>query len=161
LEHQGNKSDAVLSQDEAAQRDATLVSSTAPKKLGVLVVDDEHLIRILVQLGLERSGFDVWVASTGPEAIDLYTAHRKSIAVVLLDVQMQDLDGPQTLDALQKVDPAVPVCFMSADTGKYQRDELLQRGAACVIPKPFRVHELSNVLRLVANGLTVDFPTIG
>src|SRR5215831_19005930 len=70
-------------------------------KLGVLVADDDHLVRVLVQLGLERDGVDVWLASSGKEAIQLYRTHRESIAVVLLDVHMPGLDGPATLDALR------------------------------------------------------------
>jgi hypothetical protein len=33
------------------------------EKLGILVVDDEHLVRVMVQVGLERTGIDVWLAS--------------------------------------------------------------------------------------------------
>ena len=68
---------------------------------GVLVVDDEHLVRALLQLGLERDGFEVWSASNGREAIDLYREHRERIAAVLLDVRMPGLDGPATLGALR------------------------------------------------------------
>jgi len=127
-----------------------------PDKLGVLVADDEHIVRITVRLGLERIGFDVWLASDGREAIDLYREHRKDIALVLLDVRMPDLDGPQTLDALRELDPEVLVCFMTGDTAPYEPEELTQRGAAFVIAKPFHLDELTNILRLVADGVPVD-----
>jgi CheY-like chemotaxis protein len=119
---------------------------------GVLVVDDEHLVRIMVQLGLERNGFNVWLAPDGREAIDLYRQHKDSIAVVLLDVCMPGLDGPQTLDALRNLNPEARACFMSGDTGDDEPEELRQRGAA-VIVKAFLLEELANVLRLVARGL--------
>jgi CheY-like chemotaxis protein len=119
----------------------------------VLVVDDEHLVRIMVQLGLERNGFDVWLASGGREAIGLYRKHRDSIAVVLLDVRMPGLDGPQTLDALRELNPGVRACFMSGDTGAYELDGLRERGAVCVIAKPFHLEDLANVLRLVTQGV--------
>lgn len=125
-------------------------------KLGVLVVDDEHLVRIMVQLGLERNGFDVWLAPNGREAIDLYRAHKEDIDVVLLDVCMPGLDGPATLDALRKRNPEVRACFMSGETGSYQLDELVQRGAAHVIAKPFLLGDLANILRLVAHGVASD-----
>jgi hypothetical protein len=51
---------------------------------GVLVVDDDHLVRLMVQLGLERNGFAVWLASNGVEAIEIYRTHRERIAVILL-----------------------------------------------------------------------------
>ena len=76
---------------------------------GVLVVDDDHLVRVLAQMGLERDGFEVWLAANGREAIDLYRTHRKDISVVLLDVCMPDLDGPHTLDALRTLRSGGPL----------------------------------------------------
>ena len=122
-------------------------------RCGVLVVDDEHLVRIVVQLGLERKGFEVWTASDGREAIELYREHQDSIAVVLLDVRMPGLDRPQTLEAMRELNPDVRACFMSADTGDYEPGGLRQRGAACVIAKPFLLEDLANVLRQVTQGL--------
>lgn len=121
-------------------------------KPGVLVVDDEHLIRVMVQLGLERSGFEVLLASNGREAIDLFRAHRKQIAVVLLDVRMPGVDGVQTLNGLRELDGEIPACFMSGDTGAYEPDELLKHGAAHVIAKPFRLDELARILQQMVRG---------
>ena len=126
-------------------------------KPGVLVVDDEHMVRIMVQLGLERNGFEVLLASNGREAIELFQTHRQAIAVVLLDVRMPDFDGVQTLDSLRELDREVPACFMSDDTGTYEPDELLQRGASYVIAKPFQLDELANVLGLLASRAPSDF----
>ncbi len=122
-------------------------------KPGVLVVDDEHFVRSMVQLGLERNGFHVWLASGGRDAIDLYRKHRENIAVVLLDVRMPGLDGPETLEALRELNSEVRACFMSADTGAYGPEGLQERGAACVITKPFQLEDLASVLRLVVQGL--------
>jgi len=125
-------------------------------KPGVLVVDDEHLVRIMVQLGLERNGFDVWLAPNGREAVDLYRAHREEIAVVLLDVRMPGLDGPRTLDALRELNPEVLACFMSGDTGDYNPEELRHHGAAHIIAKPFLLDDLANILRLLAHGVSAE-----
>ncbi len=128
-------------------------------KPGVLVVDDEHMVGIMVQLGLQRNGFDVWLARDGREAIDLYRRHTEEIAVVLLDVRMPGLDGLQTLEVLREWNPKVLACFMSGDTGPYKQEELLQRGAAHVIAKPFHLDNLANILRLLLQGVPADlFP---
>jgi CheY-like chemotaxis protein len=137
----------------AAASQATEGEAQPRDKPGVLVVDDEHLVRSMVQLGLERNGFHVWLASGGREAIGLYRNHRDRIAVVLLDVRMPGLDGPQTLDALRELNPGVRACFMSGDTAAYEPEELRQRGAACVIAKPFHLEDLANVLRLLTQGV--------
>jgi DNA-binding NarL/FixJ family response regulator len=66
---------------------------------------------------------------------------------------MPGLDGPQTLEALRELNPEVLVCFMSGDASAYEPEGLRQRGAACVIAKPFRLEDLANVLRLVTQGV--------
>jgi CheY-like chemotaxis protein len=131
-------------------------TSPSPDRPGVLVVDDEHLVRIIVQLGLERDGFDVLLASSGREAIQLYRAHRERIAVVLLDVRMPGLDGPATFDALRELNPEILVCFMSGYTGADALEALRQRGAAAVIAKPFHLDDLACILRLLAESVPAD-----
>jgi CheY-like chemotaxis protein len=132
------------------------------EKPGVLVVDDAHMVRIMVQLGLERNGFGVWLASNGKQAIRLYRKHRDHIDVVLLDVGMPGLDGPGILDALLQMNPKIRVCFMSGDMAAYQLEELRQHGAAHVIAKPFRLDHLANILRALVKGVPADlFPSGG
>lgn len=150
--------DSSGGESQAAVADPTAHCRNKP---GVLVVDDEYLVRIMVQLGLERNGFEVWPASNGREAVALYRAYRNEIAIVLLDVRMPGLDGPQTLDALRELNPKVLACFMSGDTGAYEPEELVQRGAAQVIAKPFHLDELASILRLLAFGVPVDLRPFG
>src|SRR5271167_4932203 len=117
-----------LSHPPDAKSQATAAEPTVRQpsaKPIVLVVDDEHMVRIMVQLGLERNGFDVWLARNGREAIDLYRRHAEAIAVVLLDFRMPGLDGPQTLEALRELNPEVLACFMSGEIGLYEPEELL------------------------------------
>jgi len=143
--------------DEKSQAAAAEPTVRQPcEKPGVLVVDDEHMVRIMVQLGLERNGFEVWLARSGREAIDLYRRHAEEIAVVLLDVQMPGLDGLKTLEVLHELNPEVRACFMSGDTVACKPEELLERGAAYVIAKPFHLHDLANILRLMAHRASAD-----
>lgn len=127
-----------------------------PGKIGVLVVDDDKLVRIMIKLGLERNGFEVWLATDGREAIELYRDQREQIAVALLDVRMPGLDGPATLDALRALNPDLPSCFMSGDLGSYEPEELLQRGAAHIIAKPFQLDHLVDILRLLVRDVPAD-----
>ncbi len=128
---------------------------------GVLVVDDDPMVRLVVQLSLEGDGFRVWSASNGWEALDLYQTHRDRIGVVLLDVRMPDPDGPATLDALRKLNHEVVACFMTGDMGAYEPEELRRRGAAHVIAKPFSLDELADVLRHLTHGVAADLLSAG
>jgi CheY-like chemotaxis protein len=119
----------------------------AAQACGVLVVDDQAGIRELLALSLRRDRFAVWVAAGGREALDVYREHRDAIDVVLLDVNMPAFDGPQTLRALQQLDPHVRCCFMSGDLGGYTEGGLLGLGAAAVLRKPFRLADVARTLR--------------
>src|SRR5262245_34859637 len=84
---------------------------------GALVIDDDPMLLTLLRAVLAGEGFTVWTAETGSEGVELYRAHREQIAVVLLDVRMPGLDGPQTLTELRKIEPGVTCCFMSGHIG--------------------------------------------
>jgi DNA-binding NtrC family response regulator len=126
---------------------------------GVLIVDDEPYILQLLEAFLGRQGFRVWLASNGAEALELYRSHFSKIAVVVLDVCMTGLDGPQTLAAMQTVNPQVRFCFMSGDPGAYPESELLDRGSPCVLKKPFRLEEIIHVIEQLAQGALPAMPS--
>jgi CheY-like chemotaxis protein len=121
-------------------------------KPGILIVDDEPAVRGLLQAWLPRRGFQVWVAADGAEACELYRQHAAAVDLVLLDVRMPSLDGPQTLAALQALNPTVRCCFMSGHAGGYSETDLLRRGALRVLAKPFALAELGPLLWQLATG---------
>lgn len=101
---------------------------------------------------LRQEGFSVWLAADGQEALDLYRNHCDTIDVVLLDVRMPGLDGPQTLAALQEITPQVRCCFMSGYLGSYTEESLRDLGAAEFFAKPFRLAEVAHVLGELAGS---------
>jgi CheY-like chemotaxis protein len=119
------------------------------RPLGVLVADDEEALLILLNSVLRQHGFAVWVASDGRQALDQYDAHRGEIDLVLLDVRMPGLDGPATLKELRQRNPAVRCCFMSGHLGEHREHDLIDLGAWRVIPKPFRLVDVVELLRQV------------
>lgn len=122
-----------------------------PEVPGILLVDDDATVLRLLELVLQRRGFQIFLARNGREAVTQYQAHQAKIHVVLLDVCMPELDGPQTLEQLRRIQPAVVACFMSGYTGLYTPQELLQRGAVHFFSKPFRLDELGQSLWLLAS----------
>jgi len=116
------------------------------RKYGILVVDDDGAVRNALNKALHGHGFDVWLAADGQEALELFWRHHETIDLVLLDVCMPGLDGPQTATALQQLKPQIRFCFMSGDLGGYTDRKLRDLGALAVIPKPLRLAEAAPML---------------
>ena len=131
---------------EPSHREPSLAAQDQRPR-AILVVDDEEAILRVLSLGMQAHGFAVLLASDAPTAIELYRRNRDAIDMVLLDVRMPNGDGPETLTALREVDPYIPCCFMSGDTGKYTEEGLLKRGAMAVFRKPLRLSELARQLK--------------
>ncbi len=79
----------------------------------VLVVDDELAIRTITKESLEEYNYRVMLASDGIEAIDIYAQTHHTIALVLMDLMMPNLDTKATIKALQQIDPRVQIVVMS------------------------------------------------
>jgi len=126
--------------------------STTIRPPGILVVDDDIGIGNLLQAVLRQQGFMVRWADSGLHALEIYQELRPEIDLVLLDVRMPELDGPQTLTALQQLNAAICCCFMSGDTGVYTEQELLECGAVHVFQKPFHLLEVVRSLWHVVNS---------
>lgn len=122
----------------------------APRPIGVLVVDDQDYVRFTLGAALRLDGLVVWLAEGGREALSLYRAHPGAIDVVVLDVRMPGMDGPQTLAALRLLDPGVRCCFLSGDFGCHTREELRAMGALAVLSKPARFETIARTVRDLA-----------
>ena len=120
--------------------------NAAPKPV-VLVVDDEAALRGLLAMALPRWNVDVLEAGNGVEAIELYKRHQNKIVLVLMDVNMPGATRPETLEILQQINPTVRCCFMTGNIGAYQSEDLLRRGAVCIIDKPFDLTELARIIQ--------------
>jgi DNA-binding NtrC family response regulator len=99
----------------------------------VLVVEDDESVRTLLECALQTLGTRVLSAANGMEAIDLF--QQVPVSVVLMDVEMPGLDGPDTLKHMQSIRPVA--CVFMTSGSRYSTDELLKLGACDVIRKPF------------------------
>lgn len=104
----------------------------------VLLIDDDELIREVVQISLAKvGGWEVLTACSGEEGLG--TAIAEHPDAILLDVMMPGLDGPGTLVRLQ-ADPAtaaIPVVFLTAKVRHSEQRQWTELGAAGVLVKPF------------------------
>ncbi|TVP54840.1 MAG: response regulator [Halomonadaceae bacterium] len=116
----------------------------------VLYVEDDKSIQAVAQLALETvGGLQVCICSSGEEALDKGPGF--SPQLILLDVMMPGMDGPETLIQMRQL-PAlakVPVVFMTARTQESEVQGYLAQGAMEVIPKPFDPMQLANQVRAI------------
>ena len=113
----------------------------------VLHVDDDASIREVVRLMLEGlGGMQVQSVDGGPAAVELVSRTRPD--VVLLDVMMPGMDGPETLARLRAVEGCaeLPVIFLTAKVMRGEMRLLEGLGAAKIIQKPFRARELLDAI---------------
>jgi two-component system, cell cycle sensor histidine kinase and response regulator CckA len=114
----------------------------------VLIVDDERAVRELVAAALTRAGFDVQTAGSAEEALDLEA--RRAVDLLVTDVLLPKISGPELADLIRRRSPDTRVLFMSGYTGNALTPNDLRQGSA-FLPKPFgttaliaRVQEVLN-----------------
>src|ERR1700750_2030075 len=115
------------------------------KKISVLVVDDDPLLRKLVTEQLSRSGFDAVSASSGEEA--LASLRATDYDVVLLDIRMNGMTGLDALREIRKLDDAPEVVMLTADTSLCTGLEAMRLGAYDYLTKPSTLDEMEAVIR--------------
>ena len=113
-------------------------------KSGVLVVVDDPKIRRLVATHLGQSGFEVFLAANGEEAIYQASLHQPD--VVVLDLAMPGIDGFETLTRLREW-YTDPVIILSATDQEQEKVRALDIGADDYITKPFGTEDLAARIR--------------
>ncbi len=105
----------------------------------ILVVDDEPNIAELLSAALTFEGYDVGVAGTGNEAIEMVRTYRPDL--VMLDVMLPDVDGNEVCRRLRQQGEQVPIVFLTARDSTHDKVEGLAMGDDYVT-KPFSIEEL-------------------
>jgi CheY-like chemotaxis protein len=120
---------------------------TQARAPGVLIVDDDPQLRVIVSEILTFQGYVVWRATNGLEALAVLDHARPALAMV--DLRMPGLDGPGFVRALEDRGLHLPVLVMTATLhGQYWAREV---GAAGCLTKPFEMQDLlEQVERIVA-----------
>lgn len=113
----------------------------------MLVEDDEHIAFVTVMALEEIGGFEVRHFDGGQNALDGFDSFAPQI--VLMDVMMPEMDGPETLSRLRQNPLAanVPVVFMTAKAQMHEQKGYLDLGATGIIVKPFDPMTLSDQVR--------------
>ena len=114
----------------------------------ILVVDDEDIMREILEALLTREGYHVRLASSGEEGLEL--ARNTPFDAAIVDVMMPGMDGLAMLEELRKFDEDLPVVMITAFASVETAIAAMKRGAFDYITKPFKNDE---VLVVVNNAV--------
>ena len=116
------------------------------KMVRVLVVEDEPAVLSLTAVSLESRGFTVLTAPGAAEAIDIFGCHSETIDVVLTDVMMPEMNGPEMVDIMRTVRSDLNVVFMSGYANENVSSiDLSDHRNRCIM-KPFSPDELARII---------------
>ena len=115
-------------------------------KKTILVVDDEKMIRNLLNVNLTKEGYNVIEATDGLEAVEIATEKKPDL--ILLDVMLPKLDGLSVCKRIKSM-MNVPVLMVTARDAELDKVLGLELGADDYVTKPFSIREL--IARIKAN----------
>jgi PAS domain S-box-containing protein len=125
------------------------VSSLPAMPCGVLVIDDEAIVRTVIQAVLERSGYRLTVAENGRQGVELFARSPDEFSIVLLDLSMPVMGAEEALGLLLRLRPNAKVLIVSG----YDESEVIRlfghRHIAGFLQKPFTAGRLLQKVREV------------
>ena len=130
-------------------------SAPAPEHSGlglILVVEDEPMVRTLAERLIQSLGYEVISAVDGPSGVARFRERHEALAMVLCDVVMPGMSGPDALRAMRAIDPEVPVALCSGYVSGHL-DALDNAHAIELLPKPYRRDALSSLIARTARRL--------
>jgi PAS domain S-box-containing protein len=133
-----------------ARKEQTEVASL-PRGNGetILVIDDEASILTITSQTLQAFGYRVVTAMDGADALSVYVQHRNEIAVVLTDMMMPILDGPATIHALIRINPAVKIVAASGLNTNGGVAKASGAGIKHFLTKPYTAGTLLKTMRAI------------
>jgi two-component system nitrogen regulation response regulator NtrX len=114
----------------------------------ILIIDDERQALALLSEVLEEAGYDTYACDSAEDGIASLTEKRPDL--VLLDMEIEESEGPELLKAMHKADPEVLVIVTSTFESRSKAEEAIANGAYDFLEKPL---EVSRVLLAVKNAL--------
>ncbi len=115
----------------------------------ILLVDDEEMIRKLTKRNLEKMGYEVLLAKDGFEALEVFQANIVAITCVLLDLDMPRMCGDEAFVRIRAIKNNIPIIVSSGTSNAPVIRQLINKGQADFLMKPYRSAALKAKLREV------------
>jgi len=129
-------------EEESDKKNEKICNNKIPH---VLVVDDNHINKRLLEKVLENEDLEVMYASNGKEAVRL--RKENNFDIIFMDIQMPVMDGVEASKAIREYEkkhaiPAVLIVALTANTGKTDRETYLNAGMTDYMPKPIMIEDI-------------------
>ncbi|MDX1925695.1 MAG: PAS domain-containing protein [Pirellulaceae bacterium] len=118
----------------------------------ILLVEDENAVRNIVRIVLTRYGYKVLEAANGNEALEIVSSCESPIHMLLTDVVMPGMHGPEVAKAVVSQIPAIRVIYMSGYVDDARTREGLADPTASFIQKPFSSEDLAHKVRAILDA---------
>lgn len=117
----------------------------------ILLVEDDAALRTVVARALASKGYDVLQAENGARALDVADVYKAPIHLVVSDVVMPDMGGPELFENLRRWYPRLRFLFISGQMNEAEADISID-GRTAFLPKPFSLEALFSFVRYVLDN---------
>jgi two-component system, OmpR family, response regulator VicR len=111
----------------------------------ILIVEDEHAVARGIQYALQQEGYDVGVARSGEEGLEIATSEAPDL--VVLDVRLPGIDGFEVLRRVRAAGAKMPILILTARDDEVDKVIGLELGADDYLTKPFGLRELMSRIK--------------
>jgi PAS domain S-box-containing protein len=143
----------LVTGEAASLAPPTLVQTLPRGSETILIAEDDTPIRMLAANVLKRLGYEVLSAPDGRAALELAQSSESAIHLLLTDVVMPGVGGPELATRLKDACPPVRVIFMSGYAAHVLSGDELERLGACFMQKPFTMESLAKTVRRVLDAV--------
>lgn len=118
----------------------------------ILLAEDEEVIRDMAQLGLESKGYTVLTAPDGATALSTFRQRQEEIDLVIADMMMPCIGGPELFARMKEIDPGVRVIVSSGYSHDQEGRRMLRHGCLGYLQKPYNMDSLNQLVRNVLDS---------
>ena len=116
-------------------------------KTTILLVDDEPCILEMMEIVLERLGYNTISAENGTNALEAYDRTPEEIGAVILDLTMPDVSGWEVAKELMARNPSIKIIISSGAADQYRKKTTKVENIAAFCPKPISITDLEGKVR--------------
>ena len=132
--------------------EALIAGAPNQRKHSILVVDDEPMALELLHGVLTDAGYEVAVAQSGFESLDLFRRDTHAFDLILTDLSMPLMDGEETFERLRQMSPTVNVVLMAGFVDSGRLEKMMNNGLSGFVGKPFAPVEILAVVTSVISA---------